>query len=768
MAQDYKDQFSYEKFPINQILNSMNEGIILYDHENKILVYNQSVLKVLGLTEAELYHIEWFEKRTVSEDMTPVSSDYYPSIIALKTGRPQLNAIFGVYQKTGDLKWVSVDAIPLFNSSRGRLSETIVTFTDITAEKRNHENLLSIQKQLETSHSFLNNILDSVPVRIACIDTNYVFRYVNEEYKRFFNLEKEQILGHKFSDIIGDEIFQVYQPYIQKSLQGEVHHFRRKLHFKHLGERDTDVIFKPDVTIDGIRGFFAIINDVSEISSVLEEIRQKEEEQTKILDSIDAYLGHWNRNLINIHSNRAYAELFKTDLQKIRGSHMQDVYGPETFEKSKPHVEEVLKGKSQIFEREAINPQGEKRYVMVHYLPEIRHGEVIGFFVVGVDVTNLKRSESKFKNLLELAPDPTIILNDQGIIEMVNNQTKVQWGYSKEDLVGSSFKKFLPERFQPVLDHFYEDYVKSPSIKTIGKKFDLWARKKDGSEFPFEASLGPLQTEGKVLFKCVIRDNSERLQYAKEREILLQKESKARLQAEEATSKRDEMLAIVSHDLRNPLGVIVGNIDMLMKKRCGDEELLQRLGKMKLSSKSMLNMINDLLDIYKIEEGKFDIKAEKEILNAGKLVYDICAFQELLITEKGLTLETDIESKLPDISVNINLIQRVFQNLIGNSLKFTPSGGTIKLTAKVTNSWVVFSVEDNGAGIENDLKPHIFDRFAQARETAHLGAGLGLSICKSIIEAYGGHIWLESEVGKGSRFFFSLPIYKTTEVHSIH
>lgn len=129
-----------------------------------------------------------------------------------------------------------------------------------------------------------------------------------------------------------------------------------------------------------------------------------------------------------------------------------------------------------------------------------------------------------------------------------------------------------------------------------------------------------------------------------------------------------------------------------------------------------------------------------------------------MASAKGISLELETDENLPVLSINLELIQRVFQNLIGNALKFTPKGGMIRINAHRRDGELLFCVKDDGEGIDPEFLPRIFERFAQGKDKASLGAGLGLSIAKGVIIAHGGKIWVESAKGKGSKFFFTLPL----------
>ena len=169
----------------------------------------------------------------------------------------------------------------------------------------------------------------------------------------------------------------------------------------------------------------------------------------------------------------------------------------------------------------------------------------------------------------------------------------------------------------------------------------------------------------------------------------------------------------------------------------------------------MNRLIQDLLDVTQIEAEKLSL--ERAALNARRIVADSVDAQVMLASSASLTLELDVAEDLPNLWADKDRLSQVFENLIGNAVKFTPGGGRICVGAAAHDADVLFWVKDAGAGIAPEDVPHLFDRFWQARKGKRHGAGLGLPIVKGIVEAHGGRVWVESTLGQGSTFFFTIP-----------
>ena len=226
-------------------------------------------------------------------------------------------------------------------------------------------------------------------------------------------------------------------------------------------------------------------------------------------------------------------------------------------------------------------------------------------------------------------------------------------------------------------------------------------------------------------------------------------------QTQQALEARDEVLAIVSHDLRNPVGMISTCADLLMDESYPPDKRRRQVEIIKRSADRMNRLIEDLLDVSVIEAGRLSL--EREVLDTVSLAREACETIEQIAGRKALRSECSIPDSLPALHADRDRLLQVLGNLIGNAVKFTAEGGLVGLRVAAHHNEVEFVVADTGPGIPEAHREHIFNRYWQAKHTARTGAGLGLAIAKGIVEAHGGRIWVESEVGRGSSFHFALP-----------
>ena len=330
-------------------------------------------------------------------------------------------------------------------------------------------------------------------------------------------------------------------------------------------------------------------------------------------------------------------------------------------------------------------------------------------------------------------------------ITVFNEGAEQIFGYSKQEMIGTFLECLLPERYRTQHGRTFAVFAAGDGIaRTMAGPREIYGLRKNGQEFPAEASISKVVVGHETFFSVVLRD----ITYRKSVEEAL----------ERAVVARDEVLSIVAHDLRNPLGAIVMTANA-MRRRPGNEPD-RRDGELPedilTAAKHMNQLIDDFLDVALVEAGQ--LRVEPASLLAGDLARDAVEMQRPLAEASGVTISLEVEPVVRTIWGERRRLLQVFENLIGNATKFTQPGGRIVVRVVAENEDVRFSVTDSGIGIAPDALPHVFDRFWQATTRARrLGAGLGLSIAKGIVETHGGRIWVESEVGRGTSLFFTIP-----------
>ena len=224
---------------------------------------------------------------------------------------------------------------------------------------------------------------------------------------------------------------------------------------------------------------------------------------------------------------------------------------------------------------------------------------------------------------------------------------------------------------------------------------------------------------------------------------------------------REEIVGVVSHDLRNPVAAVKMLSRAVLNSADSDPEgAKENLALIADAAEQMDGLIRDLLDVTRMDIGQLQLAPEAT--DPSELVEDALATLRPLVEEKKISLDIQIEEGLPPVQADSERVQQVMSNLVGNAIKFTPSGGTITITAERDDKDVIFSVSDTGRGIPEEHLPKVFDRYWQSTRTDRQGAGLGLAIAKGIVEGHGGEIWVESKTGQGTRVEFTLPATKAS------
>ncbi|HEY2804325.1 MAG TPA: PAS domain S-box protein [Gemmatimonadales bacterium] len=395
-------------------------------------------------------------------------------------------------------------------------------------------------------------------------------------------------------------------------------------------------------------------------------------------------------------------------------------------------------------------------------------GTPAGFTMIDRDLTaeqrllsELHRSRQRFEHIVESAPDATVIVDHGGEIVLVNSQTERLFGYPRADLLGKRVEMLVPERLRGRHPGHRSGYFDDPRVRPMGASLELFGLRQDGSEFPVEISLSPLEVGGGLLVSSSIRDVTERKRLE---EQLRRKNEELEEQArrvQEANRLKSEFLANMSHELRTPLNAVVGFAEIIHDGKAGSVNADQKefLGDILTSSQHLLRLINDVLDLAKVEAGKMEFHPEP--VEMASLVGEVRDVVRTMTAARRIALTIDIDPDLAGIEIDASKFKQVLYNYLSNALKFTPIGGAVTVRVRPNpNDTFLLEVTDSGIGIKPNDMERLFREFEQLDASAskeYSGTGLGLALTRRIVEAQGGNVSVESTLGMGSVFRASLP-----------
>jgi PAS domain S-box-containing protein len=380
-------------------------------------------------------------------------------------------------------------------------------------------------------------------------------------------------------------------------------------------------------------------------------------------------------------------------------------------------------------------------------------------------------SERRFRELLEAAPDSIIEIDQEGIIVLLNRVTEKMFGYARADLLGKPVEILIPEAQRSAHVHHRAHYWKHPQTRSMGSGLSLEGQRSDGTRFPVEISLSPVNSDDGFRVTAVIRDITERKQ-AEDRIRAIQEKYTRALSAtnqelesrnkevERANRLKSEFLASMSHELRTPLHTIIGFSELLSEQFEGplNDKQKRFIDHIHRDSLHLLELINDVLDLSKIEAGRLELR--REAFDIGMAIEEVVQPIRRQAEAKALSVDTHVAVDSAVYADRVRFKQ-ILLNLLSNAVKFTPEGGRVRVDAAIRDGFFEISVSDTGVGISAEEHVTVFDKFYQVGNTTkgvREGTGLGLAITQHLVAEHGGRIWVESEVGQGSRFTFTIPV----------
>ena len=660
----------------------------------------------------------------------------------MTTGKAIVNKVEKIKDEKGAECWVLTTKIPRYNRL-GKIIGTMGISRDITKLKKSEEKY--------------KNLFETAIDPIVILDKNGNFVDVNKQVTSILGYHKNDLIGKKFNEA---EIL------TKESLNNSVNNFMKRMKGEIVPTYEVEIVSKNGEKIPGeinasalyengkVVGDFVIIRDLRERNKrkeIEKELVETENRFRDIFDSTSDFLLYIERGIIS-NVNETAIKLCGLKKEAIIGKKISELNKLFSNEDMVKHLEAIKNAshgtKVRDYESDLIS-KDEKIYKFLFSADIIRDTKGIkGILIRGKDITQRHRAweelvklEEKYRVLAETSADGVVTIDSLGRLTYVN----------------PSFEKLCARRKSQILATLFRDYLSEESVYFFQQVF-IDVRKKDekidnvelelvhakGQIIPIEVNIAPFKKENEFAgMVCTIRDITERR--------IIEDELK------KSERLRTEFMNIAAHELKSPVTPIKGYLDLIISDKDAPDKI-KEWGKVSLrNAERLLKLVNDILDVSRLDTDTMRFDLEK--LETIEILNEVAVDMKPVIENKGLKFLTKIPKDLPNIMGDKHRLSQVLKNLIGNAIKFTDNG-SISIEAQKKDDHILITIADTGIGISKDELKKIFNKFYQAYtgdDRKNEGTGLGLFICREILQKHEGEIWVESELRKGTQFFIKLP-----------
>lgn len=746
--------FSAELY--RSIAETANESIWVSDTAANTIFVNRRLTELLGYTREEFLGRKAYD--FMDEEAQELARLNLNRRISGHSDRYEQKFI----HKNGSEIWALVSASPI-KGENGDVVASLGMLTDITASKKAELALKESEEKFSLSFHSSPNAL-----ALTRVD-NAIIIDVNDSFARMFGLLKEEVIGEKSSFL---DIFESKEARLK--LGEELQNGRRIYNYhtilkRRSGEKINALISIETLHISSGSLSLTTIQDITSLKQIEKNLRTSEERYRQLVESANSIILRWDINGKVLFVNEYGLRFFGYSREEMIGKDSRMLL-PEIESSGRSLtslVEDILEYPENFMnnENENIKKNGERVWITwSNRAITDECGKIIEILAIGNDITSIKNAEhelrakaTEIEAILSCTPNGIMVYDTQARITRSNaaannflKMTSADRSLDVYERINKYYKIYNEEGRQlsteelPVYRAAIKgEIVTNEVILLEGFGLSRW----------FIFNTAPLFIAGKHFGAVLSMQDITQLQIQNIELI------KAKEKAEESDRFKSSFIANISHEIRTPMSSILGFADLLKFPDISGESQAAYIEAIISGGKRMLNIINDLINISKIEAGHVEIRNEATDIN--KLLDEILVFFLPEATKKGIVL--NLNKDLPETNLSVETdrtkLAQIVTNLVKNALKFTASGH-VEFGCSLIDGKYLFYVKDTGIGIHKDHFDKVFERFQQCEATQyHMqeGVGLGLPISKAYVEALGGSIWLESVPSKGSVFYFTIP-----------
>ena len=637
----------------------------------------------------------------------------------------------------------------------------------------------NVQAKISQSEQLYRSMVERAPLGIFTVNTRGVVTSCNEAFIKMAGYSRDELVGKHiahFPTLLKREAPK-YLKMFKSIINGDV---PKPFEFNWVNKEGT--ICSGELFISLIK----INNKITGIQAIIKDISDTKKAEVKQKDAEERYNSLFNRSMDLVYlcdfkgrfidANKAALKLLGYKYGDIKSLSFSSILDSGQLLKAINVIREIRKFGYQksIQEFKLRRKNGEYIYIESAGSLIFRDGKPYAIQGIARDITERKQSEEKLKEeekkyrmIFEGVNDEIIYVDKHGRMLDVNNRIRDILGYERDEIIGKKFTELgvFGVRELPKMFKIFKDVISGKALKLM----ELEAKHKDGHKVPIEVSVKLVKKNGKTEgIMCIVRDTTERKKAEKELEEahnklrLLNKELEQKVEKRTAEVKKllrqkDAFINQLGHDLKSPLSPLVGLLPLLEKTE-KDPKSKESIKVLRRSVDRMKNIVFKTLELAELNAPNFVVNLED--INLWEEAENCIKYQQLICDEKGSKVENKIDENIFVKSDRVQLSE-LFNNLIVNAVKYSPPRANIIIDAHSDGDFATVSIIDSGVGMTKEQLEHIFDEFYKADESRHdfNSSGLGLSICKSIVEKHGGKIWAESSgLGKGSTFYFTMPI----------